>query len=289
MASIHRVQRVFDRYGLVPCYVVDYPVVSKKEGVGPLQEIHADGRCEIGAQLHPWVNPPLVEELTRRNSYPGNLSPELERGKLRILRERIDEEFGVAPIVYKAGRYGFGSNTERILGEMGFRVDLSFCPPFDSTADGGPDYSREGADPFWFQGSAGASILEIPVTGAFVGWGGPLMRPLFGWADRLRQFRLPGALARARIVDRLMLSPEGYTFEEHVRLTRHLLARGTRVFTWSFHSPSVEPGHTPYVRSKVQLHAFLDQFERFFDFFFGEVQGQPTSPSALLARLDSSR
>ena len=69
MKQIGRAQRIFDRFGLKPAYVVDYPVVSQAAGYDPLQEIHQDGRCSIGAHLHPWVSPPYDEELTTRNSF----------------------------------------------------------------------------------------------------------------------------------------------------------------------------------------------------------------------------
>jgi hypothetical protein len=48
----------------------------------------------------------------------------------------------------------------------------------------------------------------------------------------------------------------------------------------SFHSPSVEPGHTPYVRSQADLGRFLESMERYFEFFFGELAGRTTTPLA---------
>lgn len=286
MAHIGRVQGIFDEYGIRPCYVIDYPVASQPEGYEPLQEIFRQGRCEIGAQLHPWVNPPQDEVLTRSNMYPGNLPEPLERQKLICLRDAISKQFGSRPIAYKAGRYGFGDNTARILSELGFTIDLSVCPPMDASDEGGPDYSHFEACPFWF-GDGDHRILEIPCTGGFVGWAGGLSRPLFNSAWALRRFRVLGLLARLRAVDRLMLSPEGYSSEEHIRLTRALFDRGIRTFTWSFHSPSVVPGNTTYVETEAQLQVFLDRFRRFFDFFFNELGGQASTPSLLRKQLEA--
>jgi len=287
MDHIGRVQDIFDGYGIRPCYVVDYPVASQPRGYQPLREFRDDGRCEIGAQLHPWVNPPDQEVLSRSNMYPGNLPEMLERQKLENLRDVIADNFGCAPVAYKAGRYGFGNNTARILDELGFRIDLSVCPPMDFSTEGGPDYSGFDASPFWF-GNKARPILEIPCTGAFVGWAGGCSRPLFGLANALESLRGPGILARLRAVDRLMLSPEGYSSAEHIRLTRDLFARGIRTFTWSFHSPSVVPGNTSYVDTSAELQVFLDSFYRFFDFFFGELGGEPSSPAMLREQLGDS-
>jgi len=287
MDHIGRVQDIFDSYGIRPCYMVDYPIASQPRGYEPLREFSVAGRCEIGAQLHPWVNPPALETLNRSNMYPGNLPEQLERQKLESLRDIISDNFGFAPAAYKAGRYGFGNNTARILDELGFGIDLSVCPPMDFSPEGGPDYSDFDASPFWF-GNSARPILEIPCTGAFVGWGGGCSRSLFRLASALELFRGPGILARLRAVDRLMLSPEGYSSAEHIRLTRDLFARGIRTFTWSFHSPSVVPGNTSYVDTSAELQVFLDSFYRYFDFFFGEFGGEASSPAMLREQLGNS-
>jgi hypothetical protein len=68
---VERAQVIFDEYRLIPVYVVDYPVASQPDGYRPLQELCADGRCLVGAHLHPWVNPPFEEVVTRQNSFPA--------------------------------------------------------------------------------------------------------------------------------------------------------------------------------------------------------------------------
>jgi hypothetical protein len=277
MAHIDRAQTIFNEYGIKPCYVIDYPVASQPQGYGLLKQFAEKGQCEIGAHLHPWVNPPIEETLSRPNTYPGNLPEALERQKLRVLRDKIQENFGVAPIAYKAGRYGFGPNTTNILQELGFNIDLSVCPPLDSRADGGPDYRRFDAHPFWFGGRENP-ILELPCTGGFIGWASAAAIPLFEAAQALRKFKAAGILSRLGAVDRLMLSPEGFSPAEHIKLTRALYKQGVRTFTWSFHSPSVVPGNTTYVQDDAQLRQFLDSFRRFFDFFFGELGGQASTP-----------
>lgn len=277
MSRIDRAQTIFNDYGIQPCYVIDYPVASKPEGFSLLKEFAEKGQCEIGAHLHPWVNPPVKEALTKPNTYPGNLPKSLEREKLLTLRDKIQENFGTTPVSYKAGRYGFGPNTTEILQELGFSIDLSVCPPLDSRGDGGPDYRRFNAHPFWFGGDQ-KPILELPCTGGFIGWASAAAVPLYQTAQVLRKFKAPGILSRLGAVDRLMLSPEGFTSAEHIKLTRALYRQGVRTFTWSFHSPSVVPGNTIYVNNDDQLKEFLDSFRRYFDFFFNELGGQASTP-----------
>jgi hypothetical protein len=75
-----------------------------------------------------------------------------------------------------------------------------------------------------------------------------------------------------------MLSPEGNSLPEMVALTRALLADGLTLFTLTLHSPSVVEGHTPYVRSRADREAFLDTIRRYFEFFFGELEGTSSTP-----------
>ena len=277
---IGRVQNIFDEYGITPVYAVDYPVASQPDGFLPLREILRDNRCVIGAHLHPWVNPPFEEVVSRYHSFPGNLPHRLEYEKLRILGECIADTFGHPPLIYKAGRYGTGPHTATVLEDQGYEADVSVMPLMDWSSEGGADFSAATSWPYWFGHTR--KLLEIPVTAGFTGflrkWGRGLHRqashPL------LEAFHPVGILARLGLVDKIRLSPEGFTVEELKRLVKTLLAAGLPVFSLSFHSPSVVPGQTPYVTSKEDLEKFLRCLRLFFDFFFGEVGGQATTPLA---------
>ncbi len=278
MKELGRGQEICDEYGVRPAYLVDFPVAAQRQGFARVKEFVERGRAELGAHLHPWVSPPFEEELSARNSFAGNLPADLERRKIRRLVAQIEESFGMRPRVYKAGRYGFGPNTATILEDEGFEVDLSACPGFDFSDQGGPDYSLLTAEPYWF--GSRRRLLGLPATGALVGLSRRAAPSLYRWANGARQsrLRLPGILARLGIVDRLHLSPEGFTFRELRRLTEFLVRRGGRVFTLSFHSPTLVPGHTPYVQSHADLARFLGRLRRYLEYFLVELEGITKSP-----------
>lgn len=278
MRHIGRVQDLCDAAGIVTTYVVDYPIADQEDGSVLLKEYADSGRALIGAHLHPWVSPPYEEEVCARNSYPGNLPRELERAKLARLTDRIEVRFGIRPTVYLAGRYGLGPNTASILEELGYEVDLSPCVPMDFSDDGGPDYSGATNHPYWF--GAGRRLLGLPCNGDFVGWLPVNRRATYGLAvhPRLAWLRLPGLLARLGALERIALSPEGFTHAEHRRLTRFMLKHGYRVFVFSFHSPSVQPGFTPYVRNDRDLEVFLANCRGYFKFFLEELGGVAMTP-----------
>ncbi len=276
-----RAHRVFDAYGIKPTYVVDYPVASQADGYRPLQALLEDGACEIGTHLHPWVNPPFDEEVSAHNSYPGNLPPDLERAKLQRLTETIGETFGIRSTVYRAGRYGVGPASARILADLGYRVDSSVVSYTDFRDDQGPDFRHCGVAPYWF--GDGTKLLEVPVTTSFAGMLGEAGQGLYeaSFSPAWRRLRLPGILARAGVVERIRLTPEGITPAENRRLVSAMLKAGHKVFTFNYHSPSLAAGHTPYVRTEADLAAFLDGFRRFFDFFFGEAGGAASTLTEL--------
>lgn len=284
-----RAHRVFEKYGIRPTYVMDYPVTSQADGATPLKELFTDGVCDIGAHLHPWVNPPFEETVCNANSYPGNLPPALEHAKLARLTDAIEETFSHRPTVYKAGRYGAGFATTMALEALGYKVDCSVLPQTDLTKDEGPDFSRCGVRPYWF--GASRSLLEIPMT---VGYVGRLRRLGQALYDVLTSpigmnIHLPGVFARSGLLERITLTPEGITVAELRRLTDALLAAGQRVFSFTYHSPSLAPGNTPYVRTEAELRDFLDRFERYFDYFFGEIGGRTMMAQEVYTALSTRR
>jgi phosphatidylinositol alpha-1,6-mannosyltransferase len=268
-----RAHEVFSCYDARPTYLVTYPIASDPSAAAVLRDYLADGRCDVGAQLHPWVTPPFDAESEERLSFPGNLPPALEREKLHRLAEAVREGFNLQPTVYKAGRYGFGPSTAALLEDEGFLVDTSLIPRTRYTEAGGPDFSAFDYGPFWF--GARRRLLELPVTRALTGLMAGTMPGVYGVAEQkpLRSLRAAGLLARAGLLERITLSPEGSDLAAMLRLTRTLLRRGERIFTLSYHSPSLEPGNTPYVRTHRDLAVFLDRISGFLSFFRDELGG----------------
>ncbi len=285
MREIHKFQEVCDAFRIRPTYAVTYPVATQREGVEPLKRFHSEGRAEIGVHLHPWVSPPFEEALDSHNSYPGNLDPALESEKLRVLTETVAGAFGTRPTVYKAGRYGIGPNTPAALFRHGYETDASPAPPMDFRADGGPNFSSHPIEPYWF-GEA-ERLLGLPSTGAYVGFAGPAAPHLYGWSTRgaLGRCGLPAVLARLGAVDRLRLSPEGFTLGETLKLTKWLFRRGLRVFQFTLHSPSLMPDATPYVRSEEDRDRLLDLCGQFFAWFLDDFGGIAMTPTELKAHI----
>lgn len=277
-------QDILNEFGVQPAYLVDYPVAVQPEGSQPLKTLLDRGQCSVGAQLHPWVNPPIEEEITPRNTYAGNLPAILERAKIERLTAAITQAFGARPTVFKAGRYGAGPNTAAALLANGYCVDASVMPLTDFSADGGPDYSEAPAAPYWLDSRR--RLLEIPTTVGLTGLlgssgHGARTQALFSPASAA--LRVPGALARFGLLERIRLTPEGFSLDEAKRLTLALMRRGQRLFVLSYHSSSLLPGGAPYVSTQADLSRFLGWLDGYLRFFFGPLSGKAVTPIEIFA------
>jgi hypothetical protein len=285
MASQHKAHRIFEKFGVIPAYMVDYPVASQPEGREPLRELLNDGLCEIGAQLHPWVTPPFSEIISVHNSYPCNLPLVLEFEKTSVLTKTLQDAFGVTPQIYRAGRCGVGPNTGEVLKRLGYEVDTSVMPHWNYAAQGGPDFGKFDAWPYWIDHDR--SILELPISVSIVGRAAALhssvARHLLGGIGERSGITSP--LSRLGLLERIRLTPEGVTITEAKRLVRHMLALGHRVFVLTYHSPSLMPGNTPYVRTQDDLDRFLAWLEELYDFFTVETRGLCVSWRDVRSRL----
>ncbi len=280
-----RLQAVVKPYGLLPTYVVDYPVAATPASAAKLAGYAHAAECRIGAHLHPWVTPPFDEPLVPAMSFGCNLGIGIERAKIETLTSAIIEHMGVSPKVFKAGRYGFGGSTATILEELDYDIDASVVPHMDFTAEEGPSFRGFSPQPGVF-GQA-RRMLELPCTTGFVGaarkFGDSLHRAAS--ANLLKPVRAVGLLSRSGLLNKVMLSPEGNTFDEMKALTRTLHADGVRTFALTFHSPSLKPGCTRYVTTVAERDAFVTTIDRYCDFFFAELGGRPATAEQLFGEL----
>ena len=282
-----RAQALYDRLGIVPTYVVGYPIARDAEAVAYFRTLREEGRAEIGAHLHPWVTPPHHEAVTAHNSYQCNLPPKLERTKIETLTDAIEAAFGERPSVFKAGRHGFGPSTARSIAALGYKVDCSLLPHNDLREDGGPDFRGAADQPYWLDQPGG--LLEVPATTGFLGRAprlGPLLSPLFD-STAASRLRIPGILSRTRLVARSRLTPEGVPPDEQCRLLDSLVERGRRTFSLVYHSPSLMPGNTPYVRDERDLDSFIASIEQVVTYFRDEIGGRFTTLTAVHARMSA--
>jgi hypothetical protein len=246
----------FNAAGVHPVYLCDFPVVDNVESASIIRDLVSSGACDVGTQLHPWVNPPHDELVTPQNSFTGNLPVALQRAKLITLTEKITEATGIRPTVYRAGRYGIGPATMTLLAEQGYLMDVSVRAQFDYSAQSGPDYSTFPVWPWRTE----EGVIELPLSAVWTG-GLRAMPALF------KPPILRGILSRSRLLTRVPLTPEGVRLGEALTAIKRLYDEGLDIFSLSFHTPSLTIGHTPYVRSQHDLDLFWAWWDGVFNLF----------------------
>lgn len=257
---LRKFQQFCESEGVSPLYLIDWPIATSSLAADILKDPVREGKAEVGIQLHPWVNPPFEEEVSDHNSFAGNLPRELERAKFRRLRDTIEERFDTLPLVYRAGRYGVGPHTADVLHECGVAIDSSVRSKFNYSSVGGADFRRHPLHPYWLGDTR--RLLELPLTTVF--WG--MLRKQGDWLHPAL-WRLPslrGVLAKLGLLERIPLTPEGVSVEEAIRGIDIAIDDGLPVLVLSFHSPSLRPGNTPYVREDRDLDALYDWWRRVF-------------------------
>nr|WP_119035281.1 polysaccharide deacetylase family protein [Hephaestia caeni] len=261
IAALPDGHRRFAERGVPVAYLVDHPIATSARAVDILRNILEDGTAAIGTQLHPWVNPPFDEAPTRANSYPGNLPRTIEAAKLDVLTDAIVAAFGVRPRLYRAGRYGIGPATTALLAERGYRLDSSIRSRYDYRRDGGPDFGAIGNHAFWWD--ARRRVIELPLTTVFTGLGRRSGEGLYRKLGAIPRGR--GVAARLGVLARVALTPEDMPVADALEAIRVAVGEGVRVLNFAFHSPSLVPGHTPYVRDAADLAAFHAWWDRVLD------------------------
>jgi hypothetical protein len=272
-------QKICDRFGVKPIYMVDYPVIADTKAADLFRGLAGEGRALIGAHLHPWVTPPFDDSISRRNSYGCNLPESVERSKLLFMFDSMERTFGALPTIFRAGRYGIGANTAKVLAEVGVVFDSSVRSFFDYSAEGGPDFQVSSVHPYWIKPNV---LAELPLTSVFVG---PLRKfspTLFGKDSNPAMMR--GVFSRTGLLSRIAFTPEGVNVGEMKRGIDQALADGLPLLNLSFHSPSLVPGNTAYVRNEAERVAFLNWWREILS-HLAERDVQPADLGALWAAI----
>jgi len=272
--ALPRLQSLFNDYGVVPTYLVNYPVASQPQSVEVLSSFLKEGVCEIGTHCHPWNTPPVEEELNARNSMMCNLDYELLIRKMSCLHKTIEDNFHIKPVVFRAGRWALNEDVARCLSELGYLVDTSMSPFVDWSDNFGPNFRDSSTRPFYFKADSirshnkAGELLEMPPTIGFY-------QSNFNLCDKvahtishsaLSRLRLLGILDRLQLLNFHWLSPELSSGEEMVKLSKRFVKSGHKYLNMSFHSTSLLPGKSPFVRDESELTVFLDKIEMFLQY-----------------------
>lgn len=270
LQSIERIpelQGLFDEYGIIPTYLITYSVATDPRAVSILKKIVERGRCEIGTHCHPWNTPPFDDVGTERNSMLCNLPGDLQFRKIECLHQAIVNHFNIVPVSFRAGRWGYGREVATALDKFGYKVDSSILSFYDWTDQFGPNFSKISPEPYRFDPehhlvpAPAGRIVEVPATIAYLQTDFGLSNTVFNLLRKkpLNRLRLIGILDRLGLLNKIWLSPEQASAGEMIALMKTLIRKRFPVANLFFHSPTLEPGWTPYVKTEEDRRAFMNR------------------------------
>ena len=273
-SKIPLLQELFDEFDVKPTYLITYPVASDEKAVSILKGIMEENRCEIGAHCHPWNTPPFEEETNGKNSMLCNLPSELQYRKMSFLHNTIMKNFGIEPVSFRSGRWGYGRNVAGNLQKLGYSIDTSIIAFTDWTDSHGPDFSDIPPEPFRFsiediyRESSNGRIIEIPATVGFLQQNFTLNNNILKMISRkpVSLLRLVGILSRLNLLNKVWLSPEVSDSKRMIKLTKCMMKNNYKFINMFFHTTSLKTGITPFVKTSDEEREFLRRIREYFVF-----------------------
>lgn len=172
--AIPRFQKICEKYGFKPVYLINYEMINNPSFVDFVSEKASEGKCEIGMHLHAWNTPP--EYVLRKEKNEGGLPylieypTEIMDSKVEYLTDLIKKRTGFRPVSHRAGRWAMDSRYFDILAKYNYLVDCSVTPGINwSNCRGyvegsrGTDYSNHDSAPTYFKCKKGG-IWEVPMS-----------------------------------------------------------------------------------------------------------------------------
>ncbi len=271
-------QELFTAYGIKPTYLLSYPVVTDPFAVTMFQGFLESECCEIGSHCHPWNTPPYASDSTAKASFLCNLEPDVQLEKISFLHSVFYDSFGMYPVSFRAGRWGYGAGVAHALDRLGYKVDSSISAFQDWSDYYGPDFSLKDpksyrfSPPDIFTNSHAGRLVEVPASTGFLQGNFSFYSAVDSFLRKsllCRRLRVVGVLAKSRLMNKVFLCPETTSCSDMIALTKIMLKKNYQIVNFMFHSPSLQAGLTPYVKTIQSEYEFIQKIEQYIKFAVG--------------------
>lgn len=246
-----RLQPLFRRFRAKPSYLLSPEIMRDAQALEILADL--DGDAELGTHLHGEFAEPDAFEPAVTSVFQCHYDRETERRKLEYLTNLFRSSFGRLPRSFRAGRFGIGGHSLRLLQDLGYTVDSSVTPNKDWSRVGAPaaSFRQAPTQPYWpvlnDPGRAApqaGTLLEVPVT----------IRP-----SRLAGIPLIGRWAEPRWLRPTRGSVGGLVAvaREEIGHARSAGADRPIILNCMFHNVEVIPGASPYAKNETEAGGIL--------------------------------
>lgn len=289
-------QEVLDSYNIVPTYLISYPVLKDEKSQTILKQFLKEGKCEIGTHCHPWNTPPFEEELNKQNAMLNNLPYDLIFKKISTLHNGIKDTFGITPIAFRSGRFGFNIDVARALVNLGYKVDTSITPFEDWRCEGGLDFSNCSPEPYFlsendiFTADPHGSLLEIPLSIGFLQKNFTLANKCYKKLCKkpFKWFKIVGILNHLHLLNLASLCPESCNEMGMTGVAKVFKKKKFKVINMMFHSTSLKSGLNDFNRTSQEENRIFNRIKTFLQFAKDEgIKPLKVSDAPQLFRLNA--
>jgi hypothetical protein len=287
ISALSSLDPIISEFDLRPTLLVSYQAVRDEYHRDYINGLAHRWRAEIGAHLHPWNTPPLVN-FPCRQPVPSEVMPrEILTAKMRSLWRALDD-MGVVPTSFRMGRFNLGPKMFSILSDTTIIVDSSVAPM--RSYYGGPKHLGAPTDPYYPDPADPArpgrsNILEVPLTIL------PILPGAGSIFRRMESLPFPPGQWTGWAAQYLASLPAQpvWTGLRHLKMASRLhRRRGGRVLTVFLHSSELMPGGCPRHPRREQVTGFMQRLHAFLSWVRNDLRAEPVTLSDL-ARLESAR
>jgi phosphopantetheinyl transferase (holo-ACP synthase) len=237
-----RLQPLFNKYGIVPTYLINNIVLEDDQSVAIFKGLAGD--FELGTHLHPeFIEPDKTIFNYAGNNMEGDscfYPPDIEFEKIKNITELFKRQFGYQPVSFRAGRFAAKEDTFRSLAKLGYKVDTSVTPYLcwnDKTHKQAVDHSNACVYPCWVNDK----LLEVPVS-----------------------------IYKTRFKRIIWLRPTLLNYSQLCKVFTVVVKsqkdRKDIILNMMFHNVEVMPMSSPYTKTEADCRKYLEKLERFFVF-----------------------
>ena len=277
-----RLQPLFNKYRSQPTYLISPEVMKNPDCIKVFKNLQ--GVYELGTHLHgEYIEPHSNYASKTTSDYQVDYSYEVEYDKMYNLTNLFESSFGFRPLSFRAGRFGIGPSTLRILNKLNYKTDSSIYPQkiirtknYKLNHYGYPlkPYFPDLKRTLRTARPGNETILEVPITvqarlfqllPAFIGR---------AFAPSVLFMRLAQILFGKNLIETHSLRPSRTSEQDLIDIINSYLSLHSYnepVFlNMMFHSNEIYPGSSPYAENNDEVTAWLGRLEHVL-IFLGQI------------------
>lgn len=270
----NRLQPLFRKHGIKPTYLLSPEVIADPNSARMLRNL--DGEYELGTHLHgEFIEPEANFSANATDDFQADYGYDVEYKKMEMLTHSFKNTFGYQPISFRAGRFGIGRDTLRILKMLHYKVDSSIYPfSIIQTKRYVNNFYGYPIKPYYANVQTMSrrattysdSVLEVPMT-VHARLFQTLPHPINQLISRSKLLLgILSKIAGQNLVKTFSLRPSGYDenilrgiIDAHIALHK----KDEPIFlNMMFHSNEIYPGCSPYAQTEEEVVRILERIDK---------------------------